>query len=102
MIKFSLPRPFHLVSVALMLVNSLRIAGFPPDITALICSAGLRRVFCTVVAASKAITAEPLTVKDNILSEQQIAKIRATAERLKVKDVNAYVETAKQNILKHR
>ena len=40
-------------------------------------------------------------VKDNILSEQQIIKIRATAERLKVKDVDAYVEKAKRNLLKN-
>lgn len=43
----------------------------------------------------------PLEVKDNVLSEAQIASIKATAARLKVKDVDAYVERAKQNILKH-
>lgn len=45
---------------------------------------------------------EALEVKDNVLSEQQIAKIRATGERLKVKDIDAYVEKAKANILKNR
>jgi hypothetical protein len=45
---------------------------------------------------------ESLEVKDNVLSEQQIAVIRAKAERLKVKDVNAFIETAKKNLLNHR
>lgn len=45
---------------------------------------------------------DTLEVKDNILSEQQIASIKATAVRLKVKDVDAYVETAKRNLLKSR
>lgn len=44
---------------------------------------------------------EPIEVKDNVLSEQQIATIKTTAVRLKVKDVDAYVEKAKQNILKN-
>lgn len=44
----------------------------------------------------------PVEVKDNVLSEQQIAVIRAKAVRLKVKDVNAFIETAKKNILKNR
>ena len=43
-----------------------------------------------------------VVVKDNVLSEQQIAKIRATGERLKVKDIDAYVEKAKANLLKNR
>lgn len=43
-----------------------------------------------------------LQVKDNILSEQQITQIKTTALRLKVKDVDAYVEKAKANLLKTR
>ena len=34
-----------ITSVALISANALRAAGLPPPITALICSAGLRRVF---------------------------------------------------------
>jgi uncharacterized small protein (DUF1192 family) len=45
---------------------------------------------------------ESLEVKDNILSEQQIAVLRAKAERLKVKDINAFLETAKANLSKNR
>jgi len=45
---------------------------------------------------------ETLEVKDNILSEQQIAVLRSKAERLKVKDVDAFIETAKKNLLKNR
>ncbi len=44
---------------------------------------------------------ETLEVKDNILSESQIVAIRAKGERLKVKDLDAFVEKAKQNILKN-
>lgn len=45
---------------------------------------------------------DAIEVKDNILSEQQIIKIKETAVRLKVKDVDAYVEQAKKNLLKNR
>jgi len=45
---------------------------------------------------------DAIEVKDNILSEQQIIKIKETAVRLKVKDVDAYVEQAKKNILANR
>jgi len=45
---------------------------------------------------------ETLEVKDNVLSEQQISYLRTKAERLKVKDVNAFVEKAKANLLKNR
>jgi len=45
---------------------------------------------------------ESLAVKDNVLSESQIAVLKQKAERLKVKDVDAFIETAKQNILKNR
>lgn len=43
-----------------------------------------------------------LEVKDNVFSEAQLADLKKRAERLKVKDVNAFIETAKQNFLKRR
>lgn len=45
---------------------------------------------------------DALEVKDNVLSEAQIANLKARATRLKVKDVDAFIETAKQNILRNR
>jgi len=45
---------------------------------------------------------ESLEVKDNVLSEQQIAVLKAKAERLKVKDVGAFIEKAKENLQKNR
>lgn len=45
---------------------------------------------------------ENLEVKDNVLSEQQIANLKARAERLKVKDVDAFIATAKKNLQNHR
>ena len=44
----------------------------------------------------------PLEVKDNVLSEQQINDLKKRAERLKVKDVNAFIEKAKTNLQKNR
>ena len=42
MIKFSVPRAFHAVSVALISLNALRAAGLPAPTMPLSCSAGLR------------------------------------------------------------
>jgi hypothetical protein len=43
-----------------------------------------------------------LEVKDNIFSDQQINDLKKRAERLKVKDVNAFIEKAKVNLQKNR
>ncbi len=45
---------------------------------------------------------ENLEVKDNVFSEQQLSDLKKRAERLKVKDVNAFIEKAKQNLINHR
>lgn len=45
---------------------------------------------------------DSIEVKDNVLSEQQISFLKAKAIKLKVKDVDAFIETAKQNLLKNR
>lgn len=45
---------------------------------------------------------DSIEVKDNVLSEQQINFLKAKAIKLKVKDVDAFIETVKQNLLKNR
>ena len=45
--------------------------------------------------------AEPLVVKDNILSEQQIENLRQRAIRLKA-DPDKFIEAAKKNLQNHR
>lgn len=44
---------------------------------------------------------ESLEVKDNVLSDQQIAELRKRAERLKA-DPEKFIEAAKKNLLKNR